>query len=135
MWLESRDDGTDDADGENPAIHQVGVVVLRPDDADGRIYPDEDECCCERNANGGSVCAIACHPRCQLIGDASAEDQGGGESEVGLIPVHFIGNLHREQGQQDERCGSAPGRYPPTAPEPSAIVFRVSCHCLVSVHA
>lgn len=36
MWLEARDDGTDDPDGEHSAIHQVGGVPLIPDDANGK---------------------------------------------------------------------------------------------------
>src|SRR5215213_2932317 len=55
MWLEARDDGTDDYDGEHPDIHQVGGVARSPDDANGKVHPDEDECCRERNADGGSV--------------------------------------------------------------------------------
>ena len=55
MWLEARDDGTDDSDGEHPDIHQVGEPTRSPDDADDKDHSDEDECCRERNADGGSV--------------------------------------------------------------------------------
>ncbi len=101
----ARDDGTDDSDGEHPDIHHVGEVVLRPDDADGKVHPDEEERCRERNADGGSVRDIACLPRYQHIRETSAEDEGTGENEIGQVPDHFIGNLHRQQGyQQYERC-------------------------------
>jgi hypothetical protein len=36
---------------------------------------------------------IACHSRRQLIGDADANHEGAGESEVGQVPSHFIGDL------------------------------------------
>ena len=49
MWLEARDDGTDESDGEHPAIHQVGVVACSPDDANGAIHPEEEECCREHD--------------------------------------------------------------------------------------
>src|SRR5215210_2201227 len=67
VWPEARDDGTDDPDGEHPDIHQVGEVVLGPDDANGKVQPDEDQCCRERSADGGSVGDIARLLRYQLI--------------------------------------------------------------------
>ena len=60
MWLEAGDDGTDDSDGEYPDIHQVGESARSPDDAGGKDHPDEDdECCRERNADGGSVRGVS----------------------------------------------------------------------------
>lgn len=55
MGLEARDDGTDDSDSEHPEIHQVGGIAVLPDDANAKTQPDEDECCRERNADGGSL--------------------------------------------------------------------------------
>ena len=105
MWPEARDDGTDESDGKHPDIHQVGELVLIPDDANGSVYPDEDECCRKRNDDGGSVREIARLPRCQLIRETSAEQEGAGESEIGQVPNHFIGELHCQQEQQQyERC-------------------------------
>src|ERR687889_771032 len=75
MWPEARDDGTDDSDGEHPGIHRVCGVVLGPDDANGKVYPDEEESCRERNADGGSVRDIARLPRYQYIRETSAEDE------------------------------------------------------------
>jgi hypothetical protein len=86
MWPEARDDGTDDPDGEHPDIHRVGVVVLRPNDANGTGQPDEEECCRERNADGGSVRDIARLARYQLIRETSAEDEGTSENEIGQGP-------------------------------------------------
>jgi hypothetical protein len=62
MWLEARDEGTDDADGKHSEIHQVGEFVLTADDPDGKVHPDEDECCRERNAGSSSVRSVATHP-------------------------------------------------------------------------
>ena len=53
-----------------------------------------------RNAGGGSVRDIARLPRYQLIRKTSAEQKGTGNSEIGQVPYHFIGELHRQQGQQ-----------------------------------
>ena len=47
---EAGHEGADDPDGEHGAEHQVGRVVLRPDDAEGEIDPDEEEGRDERNA-------------------------------------------------------------------------------------
>ena len=66
--------------------------------------------------NVGSVRLIARHPRCRLVGAASGEQHGAEDNEIGQVPIHFFGPLHRHQGQQQyERCG-APDRYPPTLP-------------------
>src|SRR5918997_4106405 len=86
VWSEARDDGTDDSDGEHPDKHQVGEVVLTPDYADGKVYPDEKERCRERNTDGGSVRDIARLPRYQHIRKTSAEQEGAGESEIGQGP-------------------------------------------------
>ena len=64
MWLEARDYGTDDSDGEHPDIHQVGGIAISPEDANSTDHPDEDECCRERNADGPFVRGIA---RLQLL--------------------------------------------------------------------
>ena len=66
-WLKARDDGADDSDGEHPDIHQVGGVARLPDDPNGKDQPDEEECCRERNTDGGSVRGVARLPRCQLM--------------------------------------------------------------------
>ena len=95
MWPETRDDGTNDSDGEHPDIHQVDELVLSPDEPNGKVHPDEDECCHERNADGGSVRDIARLPRCKLIRETSADQEGTGESEIGQVPDHLIGDLHR----------------------------------------
>ena len=58
MWLEACDDATDDSDGEHSAIHQVGAVAGSPYDANGTDYPEEEECCRERNAYGESVRSV-----------------------------------------------------------------------------
>ena len=63
MWLEARDDCTDGSDGEHPDIHQVGEVVWLPDDANGKVHPDEDECGRERKADGGFLRGIVRLPR------------------------------------------------------------------------
>src|ERR687898_485660 len=86
MWPEARDDGADDPDGEHPDIHRVGEVVLRPDDPNGDVYPDEDECRRERNADCGPVRDFARLPRYQHIRETGAEDEGAGEDEVGQAP-------------------------------------------------
>jgi hypothetical protein len=132
MWLEARDDGTDGPDGEHSTIHQVGGVILSPDDADGEIQPDEDDCRRERDADAGSLRMIFCHPHCQLVGGASADDQGAGDSEIGFVLVRFIDDLHCDQRQQQQKRCNAPARDPPTAPAPSVPACRVSCHCLAS---
>jgi hypothetical protein len=86
---EARDDGTDDPHGEHPAIHQVGGVARIPDDADGKVYPDEDERRRERDADGESVRDIARLPRYQLIRETAAEDEGTGDDEIGQGPGSF----------------------------------------------
>ena len=58
MWLEARDDGTDDSDGEHPDIHQVGAIAVTPEDANGTDHPDQEEWCRERKADGGFVGGI-----------------------------------------------------------------------------
>jgi hypothetical protein len=60
-------------------------VILRPDDADGKVCPNEDECCNDRNADGGSVGDIPCHPCCHFVGAASAEQYGGHDREIGSV--------------------------------------------------
>jgi len=57
-------DGAGDSDGEHPKIHHVGMVALIPNDANGAVYPDENKCCCKRNANGESVRRIVSLPLC-----------------------------------------------------------------------
>ena len=95
MWLEARDEGTDNSDGEHPDVHQVGEVSLVSDYANGKVYPDKEERCRDRNADGGSVRDMACLPRYQLIRETSAEQEDAGDSEIGQVPDHFIGQLHR----------------------------------------
>ena len=51
-WPEARDDGAGDPYGEHPEVHQVGGVVLGPDDPNGKVYPDQKERCRKRNADG-----------------------------------------------------------------------------------
>ena len=68
MWLEARDDGTDDSDGEHPDIHQVGAIAITPEDANGTDHPDEEEWRSERKADGGFVRGIACLHRCNPSG-------------------------------------------------------------------
>lgn len=57
-----------------PYIKLAGVVLIS-DEADGKVHPDEDERCSERNARAGSVGAIARHPRCQLVSATCADRQ------------------------------------------------------------
>ena len=55
MWLEARDEGTDNSDGEHPDVHQVGGVSLVSHNSNGKVHPDKEKCCRHRNADGGSV--------------------------------------------------------------------------------
>ena len=55
MRLEAHDDGTDASDSEQPIIHHVGVVIDGPNDANGTVSPEEEECCRERKTDGGSL--------------------------------------------------------------------------------
>jgi len=68
------DEDACDSDGEHPDIHQVGAFVRFSDDADGKVYPDEEERCRERNAASESVRDITALPRYQHICETSAED-------------------------------------------------------------
>ena len=43
MRLKSRDEGTDDSDGEHADIHRVGGIALVSDDADPKVCPDQQE--------------------------------------------------------------------------------------------
>ena len=52
-----------------------------------------------RKADGGSVRDIAHLSRHQLIRETSADQEDPGDSKIGQVPDHFIGDLHRQQGQ------------------------------------
>jgi hypothetical protein len=51
MRLKSRDEGTGDSDGEHPDIHRIGGIALVSDDADRKVYPDQQERCRERDTS------------------------------------------------------------------------------------
>ena len=51
MGLKSRDEGTDESDGEHPDIHRVGGIALVSDDADRKVYPDQQERSRERDTS------------------------------------------------------------------------------------
>jgi hypothetical protein len=51
MGLKSRDEGTDDSDGEHPDIHRVVRIALVSDDADRKVYPDQQARGLERDTS------------------------------------------------------------------------------------
>jgi len=67
-------------------MHQVGGVALVPDDANGKVYPDEEERCPDRNADGSSVHYTAHPPRYQLIRETRAKQKGAGDNEIERRP-------------------------------------------------
>ena len=129
MRLKSRDQGTDDPDGEHPAIHQVCVVVLVSDDADGTVGKDQEECRRDRYADCKSVRAIACLSHHHFTGDTRADQQGAEDCKIGHTPDHLIGELHRDQRQHQQERSSGPAHYPPGASSPSGTAVHVASHC------
>jgi hypothetical protein len=80
--LKPRETRAKDTDGEHPTIEQIGGVVLRPDEPNDQVHPDEEECCRHRNAHGGSVRAIAslaCDP---CIRVTRATQEGAGDRDI-----------------------------------------------------
>ncbi|CAN5587434.1 hypothetical protein BH24CHL1_BH24CHL1_03620 [soil metagenome] len=72
-----RDDGAHDSDGEHADVHHVSGAVLtagnsRPEDANGKFCPYEEERCRECKTDGESMRTTNL-PRYQLIRETSAE--------------------------------------------------------------
>ena len=65
-----------------PPYSRLAGLSLVSDDANGTVYPDEEERCRKRNANRGSVHNSARLPRYQLISEASAEQKDSGENKI-----------------------------------------------------
>ena len=75
------------------------------EDANGKFHPNKKEYYHNHNADDNSVCDIAPFPCKKLICETSAEQEDAGDNEIGQVPDHFIGELHRQQRQQQyERC-------------------------------
>src|SRR5918994_5638485 len=74
--------------------HEAGCVICLPEHDGG----DADR------GSGNTVGNAARLPRCQLEQKAGSSQKGSGENEVEHTPVHFVGDLHRHQGQQQYEC-------------------------------
>jgi hypothetical protein len=78
--------------------------------------------------------------RQKLVRETRAEQEDEGAKKIARCPMpplslDAIAYERQDEGYQEyERCGCAPGRYPPPALAPSALVCRIVCHGL-SVHA
>ncbi|MFC1513831.1 hypothetical protein ACFL5P_02365 [candidate division KSB1 bacterium] len=62
MWPETGDEGTDNSDSKHSGIHQVGVIVLSPDETNGTVHSEEKEGCRECKIDGGFVHGIVGFP-------------------------------------------------------------------------
>src|ERR671919_607383 len=105
MWPEAPDDGTDNSDGEYPAIHQVSGIARRADDTNGEIQPEKKTPCRAPNRAGPSKPVMPPPPRHKLIRETGAEQDGTHDDEITRAPGHLVGELHRHQWHhQYDRC-------------------------------
>ena len=97
--------GAHSSDRQHAEVEDVGGVVIRTDDPDGQIHPDEEESGRERESDRKAIRVAAHLLHDHFEGQPGTEDERTGHDEVEGRPVHLVAEPHRDErhGQESRR--------------------------------